>query len=167
VGEAYYIQLGPNDRFGWTEPEGHVYQIAAESLDRLKDEIYRVCYLMTQAGGRETRNLGQSGLSKQRDFAVTHEVLRAYGGTIREFIRKILLLIRDARSDEIAIDVAGLDQFDGPDLADELANAGAIQNLGVPSERLSKELRKRVALKYLEGASQEVQNEVAAEIESA
>ena len=22
VGEAYYIQLGPNDRFGWTEPEG-------------------------------------------------------------------------------------------------------------------------------------------------
>lgn len=167
VGEAYYIQLGPNDRFGWTEPEGHVYQIAAESLDRLKDEIYRVCYLMTQAGGRETRNVGQSGLSKQRDFAVTHEVLRGYGGTIREFIRQILQLIRDARSDEIAIDVSGLDQFDGPDLADELANAGAIQNLGVPSERLSKELRKRVALKYLEGASQEIQNEVVAEIESA
>ena len=28
VGESYYIQLGPKDRFGWTEPEGHVYQIA-------------------------------------------------------------------------------------------------------------------------------------------
>jgi hypothetical protein len=98
---------------------------------------------------------------------VTHEVLRGYGGTIREFIRQILQLIRDARSDEIAIDVSGLDQFDGPDLADELANAGAIQNLGVPSERLSKELRKRVALKYLEGASQEIQNVVVAEIESA
>ncbi len=22
VGESYYIQLGPEDRFGWTEPEG-------------------------------------------------------------------------------------------------------------------------------------------------
>ena len=54
VGEAYYIQLGPNDRFGWTEPEGHVYQIASENLSRLQEEIYRVCYLMTQATGLHT-----------------------------------------------------------------------------------------------------------------
>jgi hypothetical protein len=51
VGESYYIQLGKDDRFGWTEPEGKVYQIAADNLVRLKDEIYRVCYLMSQAGG--------------------------------------------------------------------------------------------------------------------
>jgi hypothetical protein len=49
-GRAYFIQLGPDDRFGWTEPEGKVYQIAADNLVRLKDEIYRVCYLMNQAG---------------------------------------------------------------------------------------------------------------------
>ena len=42
---------GTDDRFGWTEPEGKVYQIAADNLVRLKDEIYRVCYLMNQAGG--------------------------------------------------------------------------------------------------------------------
>ena len=41
-----------DDRFGWTEPEGKVYQIAADNLERLKDEIYRVCYLMSQAGSR-------------------------------------------------------------------------------------------------------------------
>ena len=51
VGESYYIQLGPEDRFGWTEPEGKVYQIAADNLVQLKDEIYRVCYLMNQAMG--------------------------------------------------------------------------------------------------------------------
>jgi hypothetical protein len=44
VGESYYIQLGPQDRFGWAEPDGKVYQIAADNLDRLKDEIYRVSY---------------------------------------------------------------------------------------------------------------------------
>src|SRR5207245_4167802 len=49
VGESYYIQLGPQDKFGWTEPEGKVYQIAADNLARLKDEINRVCYLMNQA----------------------------------------------------------------------------------------------------------------------
>ena len=32
VGESYYIQLGPGDKFGWTEPEGKVYQIAADNL---------------------------------------------------------------------------------------------------------------------------------------
>src|SRR5581483_8910989 len=73
VGESYYIQLGPEDRFGWTEPEGKVYQIAADNLVRLKDEIYRVCYLMTQASSTQSANLGQSGLSKQRDFSITQE----------------------------------------------------------------------------------------------
>ena len=61
VGESYYIQLGPEDRFGWTEPEGNVYQIAAENLMRLKDEIYRVCYLMTQAGGGAVERLAAVG----------------------------------------------------------------------------------------------------------
>jgi hypothetical protein len=65
VGESYYIQLGPEDRFGWTEPEGKVYQIAADNLVRLKDEIYRVCYLISQAGTASAGDLRQSGLSKQ------------------------------------------------------------------------------------------------------
>jgi len=50
VGESYYIQLGPTDKFGWTEPDGKVYQIAAANLETLKEEIYRVCYL-SQASG--------------------------------------------------------------------------------------------------------------------
>jgi hypothetical protein len=165
VGEAYYIQLGPNDRFGWTEPEGSVFQIAAENLDRLKDEIYRVCYLMTQAGGREARNLGQSGVSKQRDFAITHEVLRAYGGLIKAFLREVLELVRLARRDEVEISIGGMDQFDDPDFGEEVANALGMQQLGIRSERLEREIKKRVAMKYLEGASQETKNEVAREIE--
>ena len=85
VGESYYIQLGPNDKFGWTEPEGKVYQIAADNLVQLKDEIYRVCYLMNQAGS--SSGLNQSGLSKQMDFATTQEVLPRHrvGGTRRPF----------------------------------------------------------------------------------
>ncbi len=165
VGEAYYIQLGPNDRFGWTEPEGNVFQIAAENLDRAKDEIYRVCYLMTQAGGREARHLGQSGASKQRDFAITHEVLRAYGGMIKGFLREVLELVRRARRDDVEISIAGMDQFDDPDFGEELANAVGLQGLGIRSERLDREVKRRVAMKYLEGASQEIKNEVAREIE--
>ena len=165
VGEAYYIQLGPNDRFGWTEPEGHVFQIAADNLDRLKDEVYRVCYLMTQAGGHEARNLGQSGASKQRDFAVTHEVLRAYGAMVKEFLRRVFEMVRDARQDDIEFEISGMDQFDMPDFAEELKHAAELRQLGIASPRFEKELQKRVALKYLDGASQETKNEVMREIE--
>ena len=119
VGEAYYIQLAPNDRFGWTEPEGHVFQIAADNLDRLKDEIYRVCYLMTQAGGREARNLGQSGVSKRRDFAVTQEVLRAYGDLVKDFLGRVLQLTAQARKDPVEIEITGMDQFEEPDFGEE------------------------------------------------
>ena len=166
VGEAYYIQLGSNDRFGWTEPEGHVFQIAADNLDRLKDEIYRVCYMMSQAGGREARHLGQSGISKQRDFAVTHEVLRSYGHTVKDFLRRVLGLIRLARRDDVEINVGGMDKFDIPDFSEELANAQGLQALGLRSSRFQKEVHKRIALQYLESASQETKNEVTREIEA-
>jgi hypothetical protein len=60
VGESYYIQLGPQDRFGWTEPEGHVYQIASENLTRLnrssaagRTEVIDI----TGVGGRKERGV--------------------------------------------------------------------------------------------------------------
>ena len=166
VGEAYYIQLGPEDRFGWTEPEGHVFQIAADNIERLKDEIYRVCYLITQAAGREARHLGQSGDSKRRDFAVTHEVLRAYGGVVKEFLRKIIGIVALARRDDVRTEITGMDQFDVPDFAQELDNALRLQQAGIPSRRFETEVQKRVALQYLDGASQETKREVIREIEA-
>jgi hypothetical protein len=166
VGEAYYIQLGPNDRFGWTEPEGRVFQIAAENLERLKDEIYRVCYLMTQAGGREARHLGQSGESKRRDFAVTHEVLRAYGGIIKDFLARVLETVREARRDEVEIEITGMDYFDDLDFGAELENALKLQQLGIRSPSFRSEVEKRVALQYLEGTSQETKGRVFEEIEA-
>ena len=91
VGEAYYIQLGPNDRFGWTEPEGHVYQIASDNLSRLQEEIYRVCYLMTQATGIHTPRMRRNpDLSKLRDFAITQEVLRAYGDAVKDTMKRVM-----------------------------------------------------------------------------
>ncbi len=166
VGEAYYIQLGPEDKFGWTEPEGHVYRLAAENLDRLKDEVYRVCYLMNQAAGREARNLTQSGASKQRDQIVTHEVLRAFGDMVKDFMRQALERITAARRDEVRVEVNGLDQFDVTDFSEELENAGRLRDLDIGSGTFSREMQKRLALKYLEGSRQDVKNRVVGEIEN-
>jgi len=164
VGESYYIQLGPDDKFGWTEPEGKVYQIAADNLVQLKDEIYRVCYLMIQAG-EASGGSQQSALSKQLDFNTTQEVLRGYGDAVKETMKQVLWAIAAARQDGISIAVSGLDEFDIDDLSTELDDAKKLLDLGIGSETLTKQLFKKLAFKYLNDARQEVKNQVAEEID--
>ena len=165
VGESYYIQLGPEDKFGWTEPEGHVFQIAADNLNRLQEEIYRVCYLMSQAGGALSSSSSQSGLSKQRDFAITQEVLRAYGDTVKETMKRVLRAVASAREDDLAIDVSGLDEFDIGDFSGELADAERLLNLGIESPTLRKQVFKKLAFKYLCDVRQDVKDRIAKEID--
>jgi len=165
MGDSYYIQLAPGDRFGWTEPEGHVFQIASDNLTRLKDEIYRVCYLMNQAGGPQI-SPSQSGLSKQRDFGVTQEILRSYGDTVKEGIRQVLQQINLARQDEVRVDVSGLDEFDIGDFGAELDDAKRLLDLGIHSDTLKQQLFKRLALKYFCDIRQDVKNKIVAEIDA-
>jgi hypothetical protein len=164
TGESYYLQLGPEDKFGWTEPTGNVFTIAAENLARLKDEIYRVAYLMQQAG--DGSGSPQSGLSQQWDFSVTQEILRAYGDTVKDSIRNVLSAIVAARQDDLAIDAVGLDEFDITDFSTEASDAKSLLSLGIKSPTLIKQVQKRVALKYLCDARQEIKNRIAEEIDA-
>jgi hypothetical protein len=165
VGESYYIQLGSNDRFGWTEPEGKVYQIAAENLSRLQQEIYRVCYLMAQSRGAESSATAQSGLSKLRDFAITQEVLRAFGDAVKDCMKRVLRAIEKARQDELRIDVSGLDDFDIGDFSGDLDDAQRLLSLGIDSPTLRKHVYKRLAFKYLCDTRQDVKDTIAQEID--
>ena len=166
VGESYYIQLGPEDRFGWTEPEGKVYGIAQDNLERLKDEIYRICYLIVQAGGNEARNLGQSGISKERDYAVTQEVLRAYGDMVKGTMKETLRAVAAARQDDLAIDVKGLDRFDIRDFSTELQDAARLRELAPHSPTFARELETRLALRFLDDSEQALKNQIVREIEA-
>jgi hypothetical protein len=166
MGESYFIQLGKDDRFGWTEPEGKVYQIAADNLVRLKDEIYRVCYLMNQAEQARGGFIAASGLSKQIDSAVTQEVLRAYGDMVKEAMKHVLWGIAEARQDEVTIEVSGMDEFDIGDFSSDLDDAKKLLDLGIGSETLKKQVFKKLAFKYLCDARQEIKNRVADEIDA-
>jgi hypothetical protein len=162
IGDSYYIQLGPNDKFGWTEPAGNVYEVALANLSQLKDEIYRVCYLMAQA---VDLNTPLSGLSKQRDFTITNEVLRGYGDAVKETMRRVLRAIETARQDGLTIDVSGLDDFDVGDFSSDLADAKNLLALGINSETLKKEVFKKLASKYLCDARQELKDQIGKEID--
>jgi hypothetical protein len=166
LGESYYIQLGPQDRFGWTEPEGHVYQIAADNLARLQEEIYRVCHV-AQAGAALSANNAQSGLSKQRDYAITQEVLRAYGDAVKEAMKRVLLAIEAAREDGLSLDVSGIDEFDIGDFGNQLDDAERLLKLGINSPTLTKQVFKKLAFQFLCDLRQDVKDRIGREIDQA
>jgi hypothetical protein len=163
MGESYYIQLGPQDRFGWTEPQGTVYQIAADNLTRLQEEIYRVCYV-SHAGGPLSGN-AQSGVSKQRDYAITQEVLRAYGDALKDSMKRVLRAIDAAREDGLSIDVSGMDEFDIGDFGTELEDAQRLLSFGIDSPTLKKQVFKKLAFQFLCDVRQEVKDRIGREID--
>ena len=165
MGESYYIQLSPGDQFGWTEPNGNVYQIAAENLARLQQEIYRVCYL-SQAGGELSGNGVQSGISKARDFSITQEVLRSYGDMVKDVMKRVLRWVAEAREDTVRIDVSGMDEFDIGDFSTEIADAERLLGMGIESRTLRKQIYRRLALKYLCDVRQDIKDEIAREIDA-
>lgn len=164
VGESYFLQLDREDKFGWAEPAGHVHAIAVENLKRLKEEIYRVCFLLSQAGGPLTGTV-VSGVAKQREYAVTQEVLRTYGDLVKDLTKNVLRAINLVRGDGLTVDVAGLDEFDIGEFAGELENAKALLEMGIPSETLKKQVWRRLAQNYLCDAQQELKQRVLDEIE--
>ncbi len=165
VGESYFLQLGPSDKFGWTEPDGKVYQIAAANLETLKEEIYRVCYL-SQASGEMTGGHAVSAISKQLDFTITEEILRAYGAIVKDCIKRITSAVSEAREDSVTVSVMGLDELDISDFGAELQQATNLLALGIESPTLKRQLFQRIAFKYLDDARQEIKDQIAREIQA-
>jgi len=79
----------------------------------------------------------------------------------------VLNAIAAARKDELVIDVTGLDEFDISDFSSEAADAQSLLNLNIDSPTLKKQVFKRVALKYLNDARQEIKSRIVDEIDAA
>jgi hypothetical protein len=62
--------------------------------------------------------------------------------------------------------VAGLDEFDITDFSTEANDAKSLMNLGIESPTLKRQVFKRVALKYLCDARQDIKNRIAEEIDA-
>src|SRR5438477_11095869 len=111
----------------------------AQNLESLKEEIYRVCYL-TQASGEMVGGHAQSAASKQLDFAITQEVLRAYGDAVKDTIRRVITSVSDARDDGLLVSVSGLDELDIGDFVTELQEAANLLQLGIVFPTLKRQI---------------------------
>ena len=85
---------------------------------------------------------------------------------MKDQVRRVLKAIDAAREDGLAIGVTGLDEFDITDFAIEVDDAQKLLALGAESITLKKEVQKRLALKYLADARQDVKDRIVADIEA-
>jgi hypothetical protein len=166
LGESYYIHLDPEDKFGWTEPEGNVFRIAMENLARLQEEIYRTCYLMGQSRSWLSGSAQVSGYSKRADYQITQEVLRAYGDSVKDTLKRLLQVLVRVRKDDLRISVSGLDEFEVGEFNEELDEAEKLFRLGLSSNTFRKQAFKKLAFKFLADINETTKERIAAEIEA-
>jgi hypothetical protein len=112
-----------------------------------------------------SKNSQLTGLSKQRDYLVTQEVLRGFGDRVKDHLRLVLKTLAEAREDRLAVDVAGLDEFDIGDFSGELEDAERLLRLGISSKTLARQVQKKLALKYLCDSNQGMKDQIAREID--
>jgi hypothetical protein len=104
-------------------------------------------------------------VSKQRDYAITQEVLRAYGDAVKDSMKRVLRAVDMAREDGLSINVSGMDEFDIGDFGTELADAQQLLSLGMNSPTLRKQVYKKLAFQFLCDVRQEVKDQIGREID--
>jgi uncharacterized protein YdeI (YjbR/CyaY-like superfamily) len=121
---------------------------------------------LSQISGEGVSGHAQSAVSKQIEFTVTQEVLRAYATIVKDCIKKVLMSISDARQDGVKIYVAGMDEMDINDFGTDLDQASKLLQLNIQSPSLKRQIFQRLALKYLSDARQDTKDQIAQEIEA-
>jgi hypothetical protein len=119
---------------------------------------------MTQSTGSNTPASAQSGLSKVRDFAITQEVLRAYGDAVKDTLKRVMRAVQAARCDDLQIDVRAWTTSISR-LQHRFADAERLLSLGIESPTMKRQVFKRLAYKYLCDVRQEVKDRIAREID--
>jgi uncharacterized protein YnzC (UPF0291/DUF896 family) len=99
------------------------------------------------------------------DYAITQEVLRAYGDAVKDSMKRVLRAVNVAREDGLTIDVSGMDEFDIGDFATDLSDARGFMQMGIDSPTLKKQIFKKLAFKYLSDVRQQVKDQIAREID--
>jgi hypothetical protein len=76
-----------------------------------------------------------SGNSKRADYQITQEVLRAYGDTVKDTLKRLLQTLIRVRKDDLRISVSGLDEFEVGEFNEELDEAQKLLDLGCHDNR--------------------------------
>lgn len=165
MGAGYYLKIGTEESVEWATPDTAPFDVIGSRLDSIKDEIYRVSNQMALGVDNNAAAVGRSAESKSEDASATDVCLKAYAKPVREAIERTYQMIAEAREDDLAWRIEGLDKFNLTDAGTVLANASTVQQLGIPSETLNTELFAAAADAALPDLPQEKKDKIRSEIE--
>ena len=168
LGSGYFLQVGENDDAKYVEPSGSNYQILAEDVVRLREELYRTVQQLAQAADSDATRTRMSGESKQADWQAEEIILAAYAARVKAAVKEAVELVAQIRQLDIDVQVNGLEGWHTEDLAGELeAMAMAVDAMAL-SPRFRKEAAKLQAERVLgDRVPAEILEQIRKEIDAA
>lgn len=165
--EAGFIKLPEGSSYQWSEPAGTSFMHASKRVEDLRQECYRLMYLIYQGRTANATADGTSGASKEMDMMPAQDVMNEYGDVIVAATQRILDLVAAARGDEgVRADVRGM-KFGKTATLEQIQKTEAVLSLAIPSETFTKEVYKQAAAEFLPDANPEMLTVITGEIEKA
>jgi hypothetical protein len=165
-GEAYFLQLGQSDKASFLEQSGEAFTASDTRLNGLREEIYRLAYLVPQGRSSSASAAMQSGYSKEQDMLPARDILAALGEQVRGAMQNILQAAADRMDLNVAVDVQGFDFLDRTDVTELEVLQKAVTIMDINSPTLERELAKRIVRIELPDANRELLQQLDEEINS-
>lgn len=167
MGAGYYIMIGAEEKFSWAGPPTEHLAITSEAIDTNREEIYRITHqLALSVNNHKGAAVARSGDSKEQDALSTRVMLNAFGAVVKEALEETYEILSDGRGDiDIEFSIEGLDSFDTAAVSTLIANAVAMNELGIQSATLEKDVKTRVGLAMAPDADQARKDAIRTEIE--
>jgi hypothetical protein len=122
------------EKFEWSEPQGTILDKLAAAIERCEVQVRQIVALT--GASAEPDALQQSGVSKELDYFMGAESLKAYGHIITDALQDTYQLIADMRGrSEPELSVAGLDSFETDNLGSLLEKLTAVSLLDMEALR--------------------------------
>jgi hypothetical protein len=110
--EAAFLQLAPTDKIMFLEQSGEGFKASQDRISELREEIFRLCYLVQQGRSSSATAAAQSGVAKEADMLPARDVLSALGGQVRLAMQRIEQCAADRMGLDIEVDIQGMDFLD-------------------------------------------------------
>jgi len=173
LSEVSFLQIDPNDKIFWLEPNGASLKESRDYLNELRQEIYRDFCLQAQGRPSTATADGASGYSKEMEMAPSVDMLNGIGDVIRPSQQLTLIAYKAAAgmaamNDTQTPDVNGY-RFESKPVLQDITIAQALTETGVPdkSPTLEKLVDTNIAMAVCDGQNEAIKETIRTEIEAA
>lgn len=164
LSEIGYLALEQDGAAGYLEQSGSMANILRERNEELREEIYRLSYVIQQGRNTSAVAASQSGISKEMDAMPSMHVCSALGDAIRTGMQSVLNLVCEIAGSAPLV-VRGFD-FPSEDASDAVDVFTKARDSGIRSDTLFTELAVKLALQLLGDQPASLKKQVEDEIRS-